>query len=145
MLLADSENGVVGAAHAGWKGALHGVTDAAIVAMERLGANRSKIKAAIGPCIAQPSYEVDNDFGNAFLTADRRNARFFRQGKAGKPHFDLEGYVMARLVQAGIATVEATRRDTYAEEERFHSYRRDTHRGIVCEGRQVSLIGLPTA
>ena len=145
VLLADSENGVVGAAHAGWKGALHGVTDAAIVAMERLGANRSKIKAAIGPCIAQPSYEVDNDFGNAFLTADRRNARFFRQGKAGKPHFDLEGYVMARLVQAGIATVEATRRDTYAEEERFHSYRRDTHRGIVCEGRQVSLIGLPTA
>lgn len=145
VLLADTENGVVGAAHAGWKGALHGVTDAAIVAMERLGANRSKIRAAIGPCIGQVNYEVDNDFGNAFLTADRRNARFFRQGKAGKPHFDLEGYVMARLVQAGIATVEATRCDTYADEARFHSYRRDTHRGVVCEGRQVSLIGLPIA
>lgn len=142
VLLADTENGVVGAAHAGWKGALHGVTDAAIVAMERLGANRAKIRAAIGPCIAQANYEVGDDFGNTFLMADRRNARFFRQGKAGKPHFDLEGYVMARLVQAGIARVEATRLDTYAAEERFHSYRRDMHRGTVCEGRQVSLIGL---
>lgn len=142
VLLADCENGVIGAAHAGWKGALHGVTDAAIAAMERLGANRAKIKAAIGPCIAQASYEVGDDFGNAFLTADRRNARFFRQGKAGKAQFDLEGYVMSRLVQAGIAAVEAVRLDTYANEDRFYSYRRDTHRGVVCEGRQVALIGL---
>lgn len=145
ILLADVENGVIGAAHAGWRGALHGVTDAAVVAMERLGANRSRIKAAIGPCIAQANYEVSEDFGTAFITADRRNARFFRQGKTGKPHFDLEGYVMARLVQAGIATVEATRLDTYAEEDRFHSFRRDTHRGTACTGRQVSLIGLPPA
>lgn len=142
ILLADMENGVIGAAHAGWRGALYGVTDAAVMAMERLGANRSRIKAAIGPCIAQASYEVGDDFGSAFLTADRRNARFFREGKTGKPHFDLEGYVMARLVDAGIAAVEVTRLDTYAEEERFHSYRRDTHRGRVCTGRQVSLIGL---
>ncbi|MXP10967.1 peptidoglycan editing factor PgeF [Pseudoblastomonas halimionae] len=142
VLLADAENGVIGAAHAGWKGALYGVTDAAIVAMERLGANRAKIRAAIGPCIAQANYEVGDDFGNAFLTADRRNARFFRQGKPGKVHFDLEGYLMARLVQAGIAIVEASHTDTYADEARFYSYRRDTHRDVVCHGRQVSLIGL---
>lgn len=142
VLLADPHNGVIGAAHAGWRGALHGVTDAAIVAMERLGANRARIRAAVGPCIAQANYEVGDDFGNALITADRRNARFFRQGNAGKAHFDLEGYVIARLVQAGIERVEATRLDTYAEEDRFHSYRRDTHRGLVCEGRQVSLIAL---
>ncbi len=145
ILLVDMENGVIGAAHAGWRGALHGVTDAALMAMERLGANRSRIKAAIGPCIAQASYEVGDDLGNAFITADRRNARFFREGKAGKPHFDLEGYVMARLVDAGIAAVEAIRLDTCAEEDRFHSYRRDTHRGTARTGRQVSLIGMPPA
>ncbi len=142
ILLADRENGVIGAAHAGWRGALHGVTDAAIAAMERLGANRARVTAAVGPCIAQANYDVGDDFGTAFLTANRRNARFFRQGKAGKALFDLEGYVMARLVEAGIAAVEAARRDTYTEEDRYHSYRRDAHRGVVCAGRQVSLIGL---
>lgn len=143
VLLADAEAGVIGAAHAGWRGALGGVTDAVLEAMERLGARRDRIAAAVGPCIAQASYEVDEAFRDRFLVADPDNQRFFVPGAAGKPHFDLEAYVVHRLIAAGAGEVEGIALDTYADAERFFSYRRATHAGEPDYGRQVSLIGLP--
>ena len=142
VLFADHRAVVVGAAHAGWRGALAGVTDATVEAMERLGARRDNIHAAVGPCIAQPSYEVDEGFRARFLEADADNARFFTDGR-GRPHFDLEGYVVHRLIAAGIGEVEALNLDTYADEERFFSYRRATHRGEADYGRQLSAIAIP--
>jgi YfiH family protein len=143
VLLADVDAGVIGAAHAGWRGALAGVTDSTIAAMEGLGARRDHIHAAVGPCIAQPSYEVDEAFRARFVDDDSDNARFFIGGPGGKPHFDLEAYVVHRLIAAGVGEVEALNLDTYAEADRFYSFRRSTHRGEPDYGRQVSLIGLP--
>jgi YfiH family protein len=143
VLFADAEAGVIGAAHAGWRGAFGGVTDATIAAMEKLGARRDQIHAAVGPCIAQLSYEVDDAFRARFVAEDSDNARFFVEGPAGKPHFDLEAYVVHRLIAAGVGEVEALNLDTYADPERFYSFRRATHRGEADYGRQVSLIGLP--
>ncbi len=142
VLLADAEAGVVGAAHAGWRGALAGVTDAAIAAMESLGARRERIAATVGPCIGAQSYKVDRAFQARFLDADADNSRFFTEGGAGKPHFDLEAYVVHRLQTARIATATALGLDTYANPDRFFSYRRATHRGEPDYGRQLSLIGL---
>jgi YfiH family protein len=142
VLFADEHAGVVGAAHAGWRGALAGVTDATISAMEQLGARRERISAAVGPCIGPQSYEVDHAFRERFVADDAGNARFFTDGVGGKPHFALEAYVVHRLLAAGLAEVEALRLDTYADEDRFYSYRRATHRGEADYGRQVSLIGL---
>jgi YfiH family protein len=143
VLFADHEAVVVGAAHAGWRGALAGVTDATIEAMERLGARREHIHAAVGPCIALPSYEVDGAFRARFLDADTDNERFFTSGPAGKPHFDLEAYVVHRLIAAGIDEVEALNLDTYADADRFFSFRRSTHRGEADYGRQLSGIAIP--
>jgi YfiH family protein len=143
VLFADHQAVVVGAAHAGWRGALAGVTDATIEAMEVLGAKRSRIQAAVGPCIAQPSYEVDDAFRARFLAADGDNARFFVAGPAGKPHFDLEGYVVHRLIAAGVGEVEELNLDTYADTDRFFSFRRATHRGEADYGRQLSAIAIP--
>jgi YfiH family protein len=143
VLLADAEARVVGAAHAGWRGALGGVTDAVIAAMERLGARRDRIHAAVGPCIGQPSYEVDEDFRDCFAAIDPDNRRFFAAGPGGKPHFALEDYVVHRLVAAGIEEIEALNLDTYADEDRFYSFRRATHRGEPDYGRQLSAIALP--
>ena len=140
MLFADFEAGVIGAAHAGWRGALAGVTDSTIDAMERLGARRDNIHAAVGPCIGQASYEVDEAFRARFVEDDSGNARFFVTGASGKPHFDLEGYVVHRLIAAGIGEVEALSLDTYADSERFYSYRRATHRGEADYGRQLSAV-----
>ena len=142
VLLADAEAGIVGAAHAGWRGALAGVTDAAIEAMQKLGARRDRISAAVGPCIAQASYEVDEAFRQRFLEQEPGSRRFFLDGAAGKPHFDLPAYVVHRLLAAGIEQVEALHVDTYADPERFYSYRRATHRGEADYGRQLSAIGL---
>ena len=142
VLFADAAAGVVGAAHAGWRGAVEGVTDATIAAMERLGASRGAIAAAVGPCIAQASYEVDGAFRDRFLQQAGANRRFFAEAPAGKPHFDLQAYVVHRLIAAGIGEVEALRLDTYAHPDRFYSYRRSTHRGEPSYGRQISLIGL---
>ena len=142
VLLADVQAGVIGAAHAGWKGALAGVTDSTIAAMEALGAKRERIAAAIGPCIAQASYEVDDDFEARFVVADTFNARFFRLGREGHAWFDLEGYVAMRLQAAGVGTVEKLALDTYADEPRFYSYRRATHRGEPGYGREIAVIGL---
>ena len=144
VLLADAEAGVVGAAHAGWRGAVAGVTDSTIAAMEKFGAARERIAAAVGPCIAQPSYEVDETFRARFLDEDESNSRFFTDGPAGKPHFDLPAYVRHRLLAAGIAEVETLQLATYAEPDRFFSYRRATHQGEPSYGRQISLIGVPT-
>lgn len=142
VLLADAEAGVVGAAHAGWKGAIGGVTDTTIAAMERLGARRESIAAAIGPCIARPSYEVDEDFRRRFEADDPANERFFVDARDGHAQFDLEAYVVHRLASAGVRRIEALGLDTYADEARFFSYRRATHRGEPDYGRQIAIIGL---
>ncbi|WP_408591763.1 peptidoglycan editing factor PgeF [Novosphingobium sp.] len=142
VLFHDAHAGVVGAAHAGWKGAFTGVTDATIAAMEALGAQRGRIAAVVGPCIAQKSYEVDDAFERRFSEAVPQNERFFRTGKPGHAWFDLEGYVAARLQAAGIGMVAMLGEDTYAQESRFFSFRRATHRGEPGYGRQISLIGL---
>jgi YfiH family protein len=143
VLFTDHHGVVVGAAHAGWRGALAGVTDATIEAMELLGSRREHIHAAVGPCVAQPSYEVDDEFRARFLRADADNQRFFVPGPAGKPQFDLEAYVVHRLIAAGIGEVEALNLDTYADPDRFFSYRRATHRGESDYGRQLSAIAIP--
>jgi YfiH family protein len=141
VLLADAEAGVVGAAHAGWRGALAGVTDSTIAAMEALGAKRERIAAAVGPCIGAASYEVDEAFRRRFLDANSANERFFVTGLS-KPHFDLGAYVVARLNAADVASVEALGLDTYADAERFFSYRRSTHREEADYGRQISMIAV---
>ena len=142
VLLADRAAGVVGAAHAGWKGALGGITDATVTAMEALGAARNRIVAAVGPCIAAASYEVDEPFLARFVAADPANARFFAAARAGHHRFDLPGYVAHRLEGAGVGTVATLGLDTYPDEERFFSYRRATHRGEPTYGRQIGLIGV---
>lgn len=142
VLFADREAGVIGAAHAGWKGALHGVTDRTIEAMEALGASRRAIVAAIGPCIAQPSYEVDEGFAARFLAVDPASATFLSAGKEGHWQFDLEGYVARRIESAGVGIVEKLGLDTYAAPDRFYSFRRSTHRQEPAYGRQISLIAL---
>jgi YfiH family protein len=141
VLLADREAGVIGAAHAGWRGAHGGVIESTVAAMERLGASRAGIAAAIGPAIAQPSYEVDSAFRDAFAELD---GRFFAPGRdPGHWQFDLEGYVASRLLEAGVGAIDRLGLDTYLDDDRFFSYRRATHRGEPTYGRQFSLIGLP--
>lgn len=142
VLLADESAGVVGAAHAGWRGALDGVLEATLDAMEGLGAARANIAAVIGPAISQAAYEVDIGFMDAFLVADPANARFFETGAPGKMLFDLPGYGVARLRAAGVGHAEWTRHCTYADEDRFYSYRRATHRGEADYGRQIAAIRL---
>lgn len=143
VLFSDHRAAVVGAAHAGWRGALAGVTDATIGAMEKLGARRENIHAAVGPCIGQQCYEVDDDFRARFVADDPDNQRFFVTGATGKPHFDLEAYVVHRLIAAGIDEVEALNLDTYGDPDRFYSYRRATHGGKEDYGRQLSAIAIP--
>ena len=142
ILFADAHAGVVGAAHAGWKGALAGVAEATVAAMERLGADRARIAAAVGPCIARRSYEVDVGFRDRFLAADLAYDAFFADGAGDRLQFDLEAFVIARIAAAGIGHVEALGLDTYADPARFFSYRRATHRGEPDYGRQLSLIAL---
>lgn len=142
VLFADAQAGVIGAAHAGWKGALAGVTDAAVAAMERLGARRASIRAAVGPCIAQASYEVGPELRAAFLAEDKEYGRFFAENAAGRFQFDLKGYVAARLAAAGLGRVEVMPVDSYADEARCFSFRRATHRGEADYGRLVSAIVL---
>jgi hypothetical protein len=143
VLLADREARVIGAAHAGWRGALAGVTDAAIAAMERLGARRARISAAIGPLIRQPNYEVGAELVERFLAADDANARFFKpSSQLGHAMFDLPGYIAARLARAGIGAVEDLDACTYADPRRFFSFRRTTHRGEPDYGRHVNAIVL---
>jgi purine-nucleoside/S-methyl-5'-thioadenosine phosphorylase / adenosine deaminase len=143
VLLADGEAGVIGAAHAGWKGALTGVIEAAVGAMETLGANRARMVAAVGPCISQKNYEVGPEFCERFLSADAANARFFiASDRPDHFRFDLDGYAAARLAAAGIANVEPLSACSYAREGDFFSFRRATHRKESAYGRQISAIRL---
>lgn len=139
VLLADREAGVIGAAHAGWRGAHGGVLEATIRRMEALGAVAGRITAAIGPCIAQSNYEVGFDLREKFAEAD---ARFFGPGKPGKWQFDLEAYVATRLASRKLARIDALHQDTYSGDRRFFSHRRSVHRGEPTYGRQFSMIAL---
>lgn len=142
VLFADCEAGVVGAAHAGWKGALAGVTDATLGAMEQLGASRANIAAAIGPCIGRASYEVGEGFVQRFLADDPGNEHFFAAGKPGHAMFDIAAYVAARLAAAGVTRIAIDGQDTYALPQDYFSYRRACHKGENTYGRQLSVIGL---
>lgn len=140
LLFADAEAGVIGAAHAGWKGALNGIAEATLQAMESLGADRSNIAAAIGPAIAQQSYEVGADFRVEFPADDDESASFFAAGRDGHFQFDLTGYVASRLRRAGIESVWSAGLDTYEMAGDFYSYRRTCHLGEGDYGRQLSAI-----
>ena len=142
ILLADRQAGVIAAAHAGWRGALGGVVEATLLAMQAAGARAEAVVAAIGPCIARANYEVDAMLFGRFREADRANDRFFTPGRPGHYQFDLEAFVTHRLTRAGVRRVEAPGLDTYADEDRFFSFRRATHRGEDDYGRQIALIGL---
>jgi len=143
VLLADPQAGVVAAAHAGWKGAIGGVTDSSIAAMEALGAQRSRIVAAIGPCIGRASYEVGDAFALRFTAEDAANERFFAPGRPGHQMFDIEAYVAHRLARAGIGRVDCLGEDTLSQPASFYSYRRSCLNGEPDYGRQISVIGLP--
>lgn len=142
VLFADPEAGVVGAAHAGWRGALDGVLEATVTAMEGLGAQRETITAVIGPSISQRAYEVGPEFLERFMDDDPDNSRFFANGVDGKYQFDLPSYGLHRLREAGIGQAHWTRHCTYSDADRFFSYRRATHQGDVDYGRLISVIRL---
>jgi YfiH family protein len=143
VLFADAGAGVIGAAHAGWRGALGGIVEATVAAMETLGATRETIAAAVGPCIAQPSYEVGPEFLDLFLADSEQSRRYFLPSQNPDHHmFDLRAFVSDRLVDSGIAIVDRVGSDTYSEEDLFFSYRRGSHRGEDDYGRQISVISL---
>lgn len=143
LLFADAEAGVIGAAHAGWRGALTGVVEATVTAMQELGAKRGRIVAALGPTIRQPNYEVGPEFVERFLAADPANARFFTPSeREGHAMFDLTGYIAERVRRAGIDNFEDLGLCTFAEPERFFSYRRMTRLGETDYGRHINAIAL---
>ena len=142
VLLADTQGGVVGAAHAGWKGALDGVLEAVIDAMVARGAERGRITAVVGPLISQPAYEVGPEFVERFVDEDRAHGRFFAGGEGDRALFDLAGFCLHRLREAGIADAEWTGDCTYRQPERFFSYRRAVHAGESDYGRLCAAIML---
>ena len=143
ILFADARARVIGAAHAGWRGAFTGVIETTIAAMEKLGADRANIVAAAGPMIRQSNYEVGPEFVERFQADSAANARFFAPGaKDGHAMFDLAGYIAARLSAAGIAHVEDIGRCTYADADTFYSYRRSVHRNESDYGRHINAIAL---
>ncbi|MET4103812.1 YfiH family protein [Roseovarius sp. MBR-78] len=142
VLFADPEAGVIGAAHAGWRGARDGVLEATIEAMEAIGAARARITAVIGPSISQRNYEVGPELLEDFLADDPESARFFANGTGDRYQFDLPGYGLWRLLRAGVGHADWTRHCTYADPDRFYSYRRATHEGAADYGRLISAIRL---
>ena len=142
VLFADAKARVIGAAHAGWRGAKDGVLDATIAAMERLGARRANICAVIGPTISQSAYEVGPEFIEGFVTDDAANARFFAKGAGDRFLFDLPAFGLHRLRAAGIGHAEWTHHCTYSDPDRFYSFRRTTHAGEADYGRLISTIRL---
>lgn len=143
LLFADPEARVIGAAHAGWRGARAGIAEATIAEMERLGADRKRIRAALGPTIGLASYEVDLGFHGALLGDEPDAARFFLPGAdASHRQFDLPGYLAARLLRLGLAAVDRLDHDTYSDPARLFSFRRATHHGEPDYGRQISAIAL---
>jgi len=142
VLFADRKAGVIGAAHAGWRGALDGVLEATLDAMEALGADRAETVAVIGPTISQRAYEVGPEFFDTFTMEDPESARFFANGEGDRYLFDLPGFGLYRLRNAGVGEAEWTRHCTYSDPERFYSYRRATHQGEADYGRLISAIRL---
>tara|TARA_R110000796_G_scaffold4244_25_gene16375 strand:- start:1864 stop:2619 length:756 start_codon:yes stop_codon:yes gene_type:complete len=142
VLFSDLDAGVIGAAHAGWRGALDGVLDATVDAMENLGADRNNITAVIGPCISQRAYEVGPEFLDSFLAQDPEYARFFANGAGDKMQFDLAGFGLHRLRTTGVGHAEWTRHCTYSNPDRFYSYRRSTHAKEADYGRLIAAITL---
>lgn len=143
ILFADAEAGVVGAAHAGWRGAKSGIIEAVISRMEQLGGDRRRICAAIGPTISQNAYEVGAEFEEAFCADDKENRIFFTAKTAGgKPHFDLPAYCRETLKRSGLEHIDSLGLCTYQNESLFFSYRRSVHRGEGDYGRQISAIVL---
>lgn len=142
VLFADPQAQVIGAAHAGWRGARDGVLEATVEAMEALGARRNRIRAVIGPTISQRAYEVGPEFVEGFIDDDRDNARFFANGAGDRALFDLPAFGLHRLRSLGLAEVEWTRHCTYSDAERFYSYRRTTHAKEADYGRLLSAIRL---
>jgi purine-nucleoside/S-methyl-5'-thioadenosine phosphorylase / adenosine deaminase len=142
ILFADPKGGVIGAAHAGWKGALGGVVAGTIAAMLDLGAKRTQIHATIGPCISQRAYEVGPDFLDMFVNDDPEHSRFFAQGKHDRYQFDLPSFCLHRLRAEGIASADWSGHCTYSDADRFFSYRRTTHAGEADYGRLISAITL---
>lgn len=141
VLFADAEAGIVAAAHAGWRGAFGGVLEATVAAMESIGASRPQIRASVGPCIGPAAYEVGPDFAAEFVAADANNIRFFHRPKPeSREHFDLPGFVAARLQRLELASVDMATACTYANPERYFSYRRTTHAREPDYGRQISAI-----
>lgn len=143
VLLCDPQARVIGAAHAGWRGALSGIVEAAVEAMVKLGARRERIAAAIGPAISQKAYEVGADYVERFLAEEPESGAYFATDEAsGEPHFDLAGYVGERLLRAGVDAAADLGLCTYCDETRFFSYRRSQHHGEPDYGRQISAIVL---
>ncbi|PHQ98706.1 MAG: polyphenol oxidase [Marinosulfonomonas sp.] len=140
VLFADTQAGVVGAAHAGWKGAIGGILEATLDAMEALGATRSNTAAVIGPCISQAAYEVGPEFMDIFIADDPDHARFFAGGTAGRVQFDLPAFGLHRLRKAGVGQAEWSRHCTYRDADRFYSYRRSVHQKEADYGRLISVI-----
>ena len=143
ILMADAAAGVVAAVHSGWGGALADIPGAAVSAMVVAGAARERITAVVGPCISQAAYEVGPDFVERFLDDDPDHARHFAAGLGDRAQFDLPGFVLGRLRAAGVGHAEWTGHCTYADETRFYSYRRATHRGEADYGRLISAIRVP--
>jgi YfiH family protein len=143
VLMADAEARVIGAAHAGWRGALTGVIEATIAAMEKLGADRRRIVAASGPMIRQPNYEVGQDLVDRFVALEPNTIRFFKKGeRAGHSMFDLGGYIGSRLRRSKVEQIEDLGLCTYANPAQFYSYRRSTHRAEADYGRHINAISL---
>lgn len=143
VLLADPQARVIGAAHAGWRGALTGVIERTLASMEKLGAKRSRIIAAAGPMIRQPNYEVGQDLMDRFVAVEPNTGHFFKPAvRPGHAMFDLPGYIASRLRRAGIESIEDLGLCTYADPAQFYSYRRATHRGESDYGRHINAIAL---
>lgn len=142
VLFADAENSVIGAAHAGWKGALEGILEATLDAMEALGARRGSTRAVIGPTISQGAYEVGPEFMERFMDEDAGNARFFANGEGDRLQFDLIGFGLDRLRRAGIGSASWIGHCTYGDPARFYSYRRSVHLREADYGRLISVIRL---
>lgn len=142
VLFHDPVAGVIGAAHAGWRGTFDGILESTLTAMAGLGASPANIRAVIGPCISQAAYEVGQEFFETFTDEDRANSRFFTNGQKGKYLFDLPAFGLARLRAAGVGHAEWTRHCTYRDSDRFFSYRRTTHAGEQDYGRLISVIRL---
>lgn len=142
VLFADPDAGVIGAAHAGWKGAVLGVLEATVDAMEALGAKRDAIRAVVGPSISQAAYEVGPELRDQFIVGDPDNGRFFAQGEGDRFMFDLPGYGVHRLHAAGVGFAEWNGHCTYSDPDRFYSYRRTTHAKEADYGRLIAVIKL---